>query len=306
MEKVNSVGMIVPDSKDHWLELRSGVVTSTEVSALFNLNPYVTLFELWHRKKNKDIIHIEENERMKWGNYLESSIAAGFAKDNNWEIRNAVEFAIDYSLRAGSSFDYEVLSEQALLEIKNVDSLAFDRSWTETEAPPHIELQVQQQLMLTGLDVAYIGCLIGGNRTQLIKRKANKNIHTAIRKKIYEFWDSIENDIKPEPNFSKDAEFIASLYSHAEPGSLMTVDETSEISTLALEYKRLSEEIKSLDEKKSETKAKILQLINDSEKVKGSNFSISAGIVGETQVSYTRKAYRDFRIFFKKGGQDEK
>jgi len=115
---------ILPESKKHWLELRSKVITSTEASALFNLNPYMTQFELWHRKKNLDIVEIDENERMKWGNYLQDAIASGIAQENNWQIRPMKEFLIDTDLQAGSSFDFEITSEPAILEIKNVDSLA--------------------------------------------------------------------------------------------------------------------------------------------------------------------------------------
>ena len=61
--------------KQSWLENRLLDVTSTEVSALFNLNPYQTEFELYHQKKDKVVVAISDNERMAWGRRLEDSIA---------------------------------------------------------------------------------------------------------------------------------------------------------------------------------------------------------------------------------------
>ena len=66
--------------KQSWLENRLLDVTSTEVSALFNLNPYKSEFQLYHEKKDKVVINIDDNERMMWGRHLEDSIALGFAE----------------------------------------------------------------------------------------------------------------------------------------------------------------------------------------------------------------------------------
>jgi predicted phage-related endonuclease len=67
--------IITPDSQDHWLQLRTQDVTSTESAALFGMSPYVTQFELWHRKKSGEQPEFKTNERMRWGNRLEAAIA---------------------------------------------------------------------------------------------------------------------------------------------------------------------------------------------------------------------------------------
>ena len=66
--------------KQSWLENRLLDVTSTEVSALFDLNPYQTEFELYHQKKDKVVVNIDDNPRKMWGRTLEDSIDTGFAK----------------------------------------------------------------------------------------------------------------------------------------------------------------------------------------------------------------------------------
>jgi putative phage-type endonuclease len=175
-----------PESEDHWLALRTQDITSTEISALFNLSPYSTYFELWHRKKEAVVVRLEENERMKWGSRLESAIAEGIAEDHGWIVRRMDEYIRDKDMRIGASFDFSIEEwkvgtatpeyEKGLLEIKNVDSLVFRDGWTQDEdgdleAPAHIELQVQQQLLLTGRPVVHIGALVGGNKVQMIERQ---------------------------------------------------------------------------------------------------------------------------------------
>lgn len=299
------IEIIQPENEAAWLELRKKDITSTEVSSLFGISPYATSFETWHRKHDNLEISFEANERMIWGSRLQDSIAAGIFEDQGWVGHKKTEYMRDSDLRMGASFDFEFMhidGEGQLLEVKNVDSLAFKDGWIvdgeNVEAPPHIELQVQHQLAITGYKAAYIGALIGGNRVVLIRREPDAVVIQAIKDKIKAFWDSVASHTEPQPNFVKDAEFIARLYSFAEPGKVFNADER--VSMLAAKYKAASAEVKAAEEKKDAAKAEILTIIGDAEKVVGENFSISAGITGPAHVEYDRAAFRNWRINWKK------
>lgn len=307
MEK--SIEVIQPTDQRHWLELRSKDITSTDVAALFGCSPYCTEFELWHRKKESLIIELEQDDRMKWGTRLESSIAAGIAEDHGWTIRKMTEYMRDPIARMGSSFDFSILRKEtgesaALLEVKNVDSFVYQNGWLvdgeHIEAPAHIELQVQHQLAVTGLEKAYIGALVGGNRVILIERARDLHVIDAIRAKVKSFWLSIEKGIQPSPDFSKDVEFINKLYSFSEKGKTLYAVENQNLEDLAREYQDLAEREKNIKKKKDEVKAKILMSIGDSEKAIGKLFTISAGTVGPAKVTFDRGAYRNFRVIWKK------
>ena len=101
-----SIVTILPKDKQSWLEARLQDITSTEVSALFGISPYLTEFELWYQKKEKTIVELQENERMKWGTLLQDSIAQGIAEEQGWKIRRMDEYIREDELRAGSSFDF--------------------------------------------------------------------------------------------------------------------------------------------------------------------------------------------------------
>ena len=157
-------------TREEWLERRVDDITSTEISALFGLSPYMTEFELWHNKKNRTVVALEPNDRIKWGTRLEASIAAGIAEDQGWQLSIMSKYMRDTEMWLGSSFDFGI-GDDGILEIKNVDALQFREKWTvdgdNIEAPPHIEMQLQQQLMITGRKYAYIGALVGGNQVKI-------------------------------------------------------------------------------------------------------------------------------------------
>lgn len=291
-------------SRQEWLEARTQDITSTEIPALFGASPYMTHFELWHRKKKGEIVEIEENERMKWGTRLQDSIAYGIADDNGLVIRRMDEYIRDADLKIGASFDFAV-EDDGLLEIKNVDSLIFNQQWEEDEAggieaPLHIEFQIQHQLLVSGRKYAYLGVLVGGNKVFVIKKEPHKLAHDAIRNAVEKFWISIESGQEPKPDFEKDADFIRSLYPYADPNKIM--DATEDMEELVHKYKEHGQLIKNHKAYQDACRAELITLMGDAEKVKGELFSISAGMVGPKRVeAFERKGYRVFRINTKKG-----
>ena len=194
---------IIPfTTEEAWLANRVHDLTSSDVPCLFNqgYQSYEQIFQAkLHKKKNK----IEENERMEWGVALQDAIANKFAQINHWTIRKKSEYIRIKEIRLGSSFDFEISHEDCnetdskneLLEIKNVSYESFKNNWRkgfEIEATPYIEIQVQHQLLVSGLETAYIGVLIGGNEGKILKRTANKKIQDAILFKAREFWARID------------------------------------------------------------------------------------------------------------------
>ncbi len=294
-----------PSTQQEWLALRANDITSTEVSALFGCSPYMTAFELWHSKRDRTYSALTPNERMQWGTRLQNSIAAGVAEEQGWTIKPlGLTYLRLADLRIGSSFDFSWIAKDAtkgLLEVKNVDTLAFRDGWIESEdgsleAPLHIEMQVQHEMLVSGHTVCYIGALVGGNKLVLIRREADLSVHEAIKAKVAMFWASVDANQPPEPDFARDAEFISKMYGFASPNKVMAAQGNVRILELANAYKLAGDEAKSASERKDAAKAELLTLIGDAEKVIGNTFKISATVIGPTRIEYDRKGYRDFRI----------
>lgn len=296
---------IVTDyTEEEWHSMRAQDITSTDIAALFGISPWLTEYELWHRKKNATIVELAPNPRMTWGNRLQDAIALGIAEDYKFSVRPMKEYIRLYAWRMGSSFDYAV-EPNSILEVKNVDSLAYKDGWLidgdSIEAPPHIELQGQYQMLVSGREALYIGALIGGNRVTLIQRMADPDIHAAIKVKVAAFWSSIDENKEPAPDFKADASFIAKMNGYAEPGKIMNAAGDAHLAGLVRDYKEWGQKATSAAAEKDGIRAQILTLIGDAEKVQGDGYTISAGVKPPTLVeAFTRKAYRDFRVYIKK------
>lgn len=282
---------VIPESKEHWLRLRHGMINSTESSALFNANEYISEYQLWHEKRKPDPTILEESTRMKFGTKLQPVIADMIAEQEGWIIKPMNQYIYSEDYKIGSSFDYEIVNQDTILEIKNVDGLVFRNKWTDDEAPPSIEFQVQQQMLLSGFRRAVIGVCVGGNEIHLYHRTYNNDIGQAILLKVNEFWLREE---PPPVDYAKDFNYINSLYQTVTPGQI--IESTQDMDDIAAAYQSVSEQIKELEVRKDQYKAQMLTLIGESEKVLSPYYSISCGMTAETQLNYTRKAFRNFRI----------
>jgi putative phage-type endonuclease len=303
-------------NEEHWLELRSKDVSSTESAALFGLSPYTTAFELWHRKKSGDTGSIPDNFRMRAGRVLEQGIAELTGLEIVAPVQPLKDYLRDPSSRLGASFDYEVTGGEYanwLIECKNVDQWVYRDNWTDDEAPDHIEVQVQHQLEVAERPGAIIAALVGGNELKLIFRERNPKVGAGIRKKVAEFWASIDAGQEPEPNYEYDADFIIGLHPG---GGTQPLDASGDnhLSSLIADYQQAKEKLQAAEKTAKGLKAEILTLIGDDvNKVVLGNVSISCGRTKDTPPTVItsdmigqsyggRKGYRQFTIREKNNG----
>jgi putative phage-type endonuclease len=299
---------ITYSSEAEWLSLRLDDITSTESAALFGLSPYVTEFELWHRKKAHQHIEFEENNRMKWGQRLQNVIAEGIAEDLNITVQPMTYYGRHSDCPGmGASFDYEVVNHPdgpGILEIKCVDTRAV-KAWEADEAPAHIEAQVQHQMEVAEYEWCIIAALVGGNDPRIIYRKRDHDVGRILREKITAFWQSIKDDKPPEIDYARDTECVIRLHQSAGE-SVLTADEEL-IGAMTL-YQTLATEANKAIRWKEEQKARILQLVGDKyNKVVSDTLTLSCGMTKATAPTIItpdmigqsyggRKSYRDFRI----------
>lgn len=305
-------------SEAEWLALRLRDVTSTDVAALFGLSPYKTPFELYHEKGSGEAVAFHVNERMKWGTRLESAIANGVAEDQGWTVEPFKVYIRDPEARMGSSFDFQVHHPEhgrGIMEIKNVDGLVYRRSWKDDgagniEAPEHIELQVQHQMEVAGVEWCAIVALVGGNEAKLAFRRRDPAVGRAIRRRVDLFWKQVAMGDAPPADYTRDAELIAQLYSQVEQGTVYDAWTDAEIQSLVLDYKQARNDEAAATDRATAAKAKILERVKTAEKIVGTFGSISLGrtkdspptlitaeMVGKTYGG--RKGYRQFNPSWK-------
>lgn len=315
-----AIETIAIESQEQWLQQRAKDVTSTEVSALYGLSPYLTEFELFHNKRDNVVVRLEPNERMRWGNRLEAAIAHGAAEDQGWDISKLNVYMRDMDARIGSSFDFQINSKSdgpGILEIKNVDGLQYRRAWIDDgagniEAPEHIELQIQHQMEISGYEWTALVALVGGNEQKIVLRNRDREIGADIRQRVKAFWEQVQNNTAPSPDYSADAEFIIKKL-HADADANLIAQSDASLDQLIEQYAYLTRMIKEQDTLKDATKAQILERIGMASKVVSPLGTISCGVTKDSLGTLitpdmlgtyvgARKGFRNFRFTPKKEG----
>ena len=287
-----------------WLLNRTKDLTSTDIPALFGLSPYHTQRTLWESKKNPDPTPIEPSKRMKAGQKLEAAIAELIAEENAFTIEPFKDYIRLPDLRLGSSFDYKIKwdagnHEEKILEIKNVSGQFF-KSWFNKdnllEPPYHISLQIQHQLLVSGLSKVVVGVLFGGNDYYTIEHTANPQIQELILKRSKEFWESVDNNTPPAFDYENkiDQELIKSIYAKAVEGKHIELD--AGVASLAEHYLEAKKQISFLTEQAEAMKSQILEAIGDAEEATGNGYKVTAKIQKKKEYVVKASESRVIRI----------
>ena len=284
---------IIPiTSREQWHAERAKDVTSTQVAALFDASPYLTHLELWHQKANGYFEEFVADDRVRWGDRLEAAIAAGVAEELKLSgMRKLSFYHRDPERRLGASYDFEAMDaddRNMLVEVKNVDSFEFREKWNgegdSLMAPPHIELQVQTQLLLhPGAAYAIIAVLVGGNTLHTLRRERDHELAEEIRNRVSAFWRSVEAHQPPPADYVRDADLLLShVYSRTDGREIDADTATVELITRWLDAKAVADTVKPLQ-------AQIAERIGTASKVR-----LPAGLLS---CAANKNGVRSFRFY---------
>jgi|SRR6188768_1199390 len=212
----------------NWHELRAGRIGASEVAALFGCG-YQSHFQLWHEKRG-DLAHADysDNERVILGRCLEAGIADAAHLLFDYELRKADAYYTDDECPGlGATPDYFLVREDGEFpaEVKNASWGSFKDDWIIhedgfTEAPLRFQLQVQTQLACTGANFALLIALISGDRIVRCEMARHDEAIAEIRRRVSEFWHSIEHNIEPPAEMPRDFDAAKRVW----PGGHAAVD----------------------------------------------------------------------------------
>ena len=208
--------------KEEWLSLRDNDITSTATAALFGLSPYATEFEIYHEKKYGTKKDFKVTDRMEKGDRLEQAIAVEIAMQEGFtDLKPFKTYMRIPEFNIGSSFDYEAIDKTGspiLIEIKAVDYFIHRDQWSEDEAPPHIEVQTQHELLVADrFERACIVACTGIYDYYPVYRERDHSMGAAITKRILNFWNDVKNGNEPDVNYEMDAEVINAMFPNIRP-----------------------------------------------------------------------------------------
>ena len=245
-------------------EFRGKVVGGSEVSALFGVNPWLTHFELWHRKNGTlETPEFGGNERIEAGIYLEPSIIQWACDKWGYVPTDDKLKLYDNTIDLGGHVDKRVICPErgpGVLEIKTVDQFIF-RDWGD-EPPLNYQLQGQTYMGLAGVGWCDIVYLVGGNHLDRFQMQFRPKLYAEIKKRVADFWQSIDAQTPPKPDYNNDGEALANLYrSSADTTADLTHDNMAP--DACARYLSLSAQITQLTKERDAAKAELLDKIGE-------------------------------------------
>ncbi len=198
---------------------RASVVGASEVAALFDVSPWLTRFELHHRKIGTIATPefnamlpdgTPENERVHWGVELEAVILREACR--RWGYSN-VTTADKLDNGAGLGGHPDALAydagEKVVLEVKTADWLQA-KKWGD-EPPLHYLLQNMAYQGLAGCVRGDMIVLIGGNELRRFQYEFRSKLYAEIERRVAEFWAAVRAGKPPKPDYCRDGDVIEAL-----------------------------------------------------------------------------------------------
>lgn len=305
-------------SRDDWLQYRNRGIGGSDVAIICGLSKYKSVFQLWAEKTGYREDE-PENEYMYWGKTLEPIIRAEFIKRTGLTVTTcpAILQHPEYPFML-ANIDGIVSTNEGnfIFEAKTASAYLIDEWNTENYVPYPYMLQIQHYMAVTGLQGAYIACLIGGNHFcyKFIKRD-EKMIKMMIMLEM-DFWNYVECNTPPPVDGSESAkEYLNSLYPSGKSGESVTLDESC--IKLIEDYENNELQEKHFKELKEKSANDLKLLLGDNESAKICGRIITWKNVSQERLDSKRLAtempdiyaqylnqssYRRFQIKSKKGG----
>jgi predicted phage-related endonuclease len=254
-------------------------VGASEVAALFDASPYVSRFALWQVKAGRvpppEITH----ERAAWGLRLEDAIAHAAAEREGWTIERAGHRVHPRVAGMGATLDFIVTGDDpGALEVKNVDWLAHRRGWDGDEPPPHILLQLQAQLAVTGFRWGCVAALVGGNDLRLYRYEARPKLIAEIERRVAAFWQSIREN-RPPPVDGSDSTADALRALHPETRDVMLdLRESNRAPEVCAALLEATERRKAAEKEEAALKHELLAMLGDARAAMVFGFSVRVAV----------------------------
>ena len=218
-------------SREEWLKWRKRGIGGSDVSCLLGINKWKSEIELWLDKTNQTNEPPVENEAMEWGNIMEPIIRNHFAEVTGKtvvELKAILQHPeYPFMLADVDGITVDDDNNPAILEIKTASE--FKRSDWDEGVPAYYETQVQHYLCVTGVKKAYVAVLIGGNSFKIYEVNADEEIQSMLIAVEKNFWNKVQNMIRPEMDGSDAAkDLLDKLYHGGVAETIVMPDEAIE------------------------------------------------------------------------------
>lgn len=258
-------------SHEDWIRCRSQGIGGSDVGAILGLNKWKSPLNVY-LDKVEEPVEVEENEKMYWGNVLEDVVAKEFQKRTGYKVQKSNFMwqhpEHEFMLANVDRFFHIPGEGWGVLECKTTSEYRKGDFDGETIDESYL-LQITHYLAVTGLKVAFLAVLIGGNDFRYFRVDRDEELVQLVINEEKKFWfDHVQAGIPPELDGSDASTALLNILyppvSVKEEQEVLHLDEKA--AELLAQYDTAKELEAQYKEQKEEAANKLKNLIGDYQK----------------------------------------
>lgn len=253
--------------RKHWLARRRAGIGSSDIAQVCGLSPWGGPLDVYCSKV-LELPDSGSSERMEWGLLLEPVIAAAYAERTGLHVVKPKEAITQHPEHPWmlASIDYEAYAMgvapgpfRRVAELKNSrHAEGFGEPGTD-EVPVQYALQVQWQMACSGLPLADVVALVGGQELRTYPCPRDERIIEILMDIGWDFWSRVERRQPPGIDWTHPASVdLMMRLRPPEKGLVVTITDP-EVAMLAAAYAALGARIGEDDRLRKQIRGRLLQ-----------------------------------------------
>lgn len=196
-------------NRDAWLARRRTAIGASEAAGLFtdergnSLSPFTTPLKLWAEKTGQVQPDDLTGDFVEIGTLIEPVTAEMYVRRTGRKVFHAGPFCVAEHPRLAmmtATPDRWVIEAPdmvggGVLQCKNTNQFR-SHDW-DTGVPQHIEIQVQDEMAVTGREWASVAVIIGGSTFRSFDVYRNQDFIAELEEQCRAFWDLVERRVAP-------------------------------------------------------------------------------------------------------------
>lgn len=255
-----------------WLEDRRTGLGASDVAAIFGVSPYKSALALYFEKRGEVEMPESEREALYWGRILEGPIGQRYSDETGRPIVRCDPFTV----RRHPTHSFLIATPDALaqpspigpvppaggpgvVQIKNAGF--FKREDWRDEPPLAFQIQVNHEMLVTGVEWGSIAALVGGVEFFWTDLSRNNGFIEVLVQACRDFWQRVKDGNPPDPDHTESTKKLLKQLYPRDTGEIIAL--APEFIDVDDELQRLKAEQKKLQERRDFLEARLKLAIGD-------------------------------------------